>query len=149
METKGYEGSIVVGIDNSDYREPEMKPTWDEQYCLADRYSDFIINTVKKYVDTNYNTLTDRANTGIGGSSMGGLISFYMGLKHPEIFGYEVCFAPAFLFVSEEQIKDYMHIRIETQIICFLHIALVFKYLFSILGRTHSRGLSEHTEKMM
>ena len=108
MNNESYAGSIVVGIDNSDYREPEMKPTWDDNYCLADRYSEFIVNKVKSYVDANYNTLTDRANTGIGGSSMGGLISFYMGLKHPEIFGYEVCFSPAFCFVTEEQVKDYM-----------------------------------------
>lgn len=111
MKNNGYEGTIVVGIDNSDYREPEMKPTWDDKYCLADRYSDFINNKVKSYVDSNYNTLTDRANTGIGGSSMGGLISFYMGLKHPEIFGYEVCFSPAFCFVTEEQVKNYMEIN--------------------------------------
>lgn len=108
MNNNGYEGSIVVGIDNSEYREPEMKPDWDTENSLADRYSDFIVNTVKPYVDANYNTLTDAKNTGIGGSSMGGLISFYMGLKHPEIFGYEVCFAPAFLFVTEEQIADFM-----------------------------------------
>ena len=108
MNNKEYEGSIVVGIDNSDYREPEMKPTWDTEDSLADRYSDFIVNTVKPYVDANYNTLTDAAHTGIGGSSMGGLISFYMGMKHPEIFGYEVCFAPAFLFVTEEQITSFM-----------------------------------------
>lgn len=108
MEHDGYEGTIVVGIDNSVYREPEMKPAWDTEDSLADRYSDFIINKVKTYVDANYNTYTDREHTGIGGSSMGGLISFYMGLKHPEVFDYEVCFSPAFCFVTEKQVADYM-----------------------------------------
>ncbi len=109
MEQKGYEGTIVVGIDCSNYREPEMKPNWENEDSLADRYSDFIVNTVKPYVDSNYNTYTDRAHTGVGGSSMGGLISFYMGMKYAEVFDYELCFAPAFLFTSPEQVARYMH----------------------------------------
>jgi len=108
MEQRGYDGTIVVGIDNSNYREPEMKPNWVNEESLADRYADFIVNTVKPYVDANYNTYTDYKHTGVGGSSMGGLISFYMAMKYPEVFDYEVCFAPAFLFVSTETVADYM-----------------------------------------
>ena len=108
MENNNYDGTIVVGIDNSNYREPEMKPNWVNEESLADRYADFIVNKVKPYVDANYNTLTDKYHTGIGGSSMGGLISFYMGMKYPEVFDYELCFAPAFLFVTNEQVVDYM-----------------------------------------
>lgn len=94
----GYEGCIVVGIDNSDNRVKELSPSWGVESGQGEAYADFIVNTVKPYIDSNYNTKVDAANTGIGGSSLGGVMSFYMGITYPEIFGFEICFSPAMMY---------------------------------------------------
>jgi predicted alpha/beta superfamily hydrolase len=62
-------------------------------------YLDFIRHTLKPLVDSQFRTLTDAAHTGIGGSSLGGLISIYAGLLHPNVFGRLLIFSPA-LWIS-------------------------------------------------
>ncbi len=50
-------------------------------------YLDFMVNTLKPFVDKKYRTLPDKAHTFMAGSSMGGLVTFYAGLKYPGVFG--------------------------------------------------------------
>jgi len=57
----------------------------------SDNYLKFIVNELKPYVDKNYSVYTDRANTFIAGSSMGGLISVYAICEYPKIFGGAAC----------------------------------------------------------
>ncbi|WP_338732762.1 TIM-barrel domain-containing protein [Mangrovimonas cancribranchiae] len=95
---------IVVGVDNgSDKRLDEYSPWEHEKYGggEGDAYLEFIVNTLKPYIDTNYNTLTDKSNTGIFGSSMGGLISHYAALKYPQVFGKVGVYSPAFWFAPQ------------------------------------------------
>jgi predicted alpha/beta superfamily hydrolase len=69
---------IVVGLDNvGDTRRSDYSPPSD--LGRADRYVDYIVNTVKPHIDGGYRTLTDAANTAAMGSSMGGVVSLYMG----------------------------------------------------------------------
>ena len=58
---------------------------------LGDEYLRFVVNDVKPFIDSTYSTLTDRENTVIMGSSMGGLISLYAICEHPETFGGAGC----------------------------------------------------------
>ncbi|MCB9425419.1 MAG: alpha/beta hydrolase [Flavobacteriales bacterium] len=58
---------------------------------LADNFLKFVVEEVKPFVDKNYRTKTDRANTAIAGSSMGGLISLYAICEYPEVFGQAAC----------------------------------------------------------
>lgn len=57
----------------------------------SDNYLKFIVEEVKPYIDNNYSVLTDRDNTFIAGSSMGGLISMYAIFEYPEVFGGAAC----------------------------------------------------------
>ena len=57
----------------------------------SDNYLEFIVQELKPYVDGHFSTLTDKSNTSIAGSSMGGLISMYAGVKYPEVFGNIIC----------------------------------------------------------
>ena len=107
----GYRGVIVVGIDNSADRLNELSPPWPRNPGTpisapsGDKYASFIVNTVKPYVDARFNTLPGRDTTGVGGSSMGGIISFYTGLTYPKVFGKVLAFSPSFpLYVK----KDYL-----------------------------------------
>ena len=52
---------------------------------------DWMINELKPYIDENYPTKADRNHSYIGGSSMGGLMSLYMIIKHSDIFSKAAC----------------------------------------------------------
>ncbi|AFH49594.1 Putative hydrolase [Ignavibacterium album JCM 16511] len=82
---------IVVAIYNTGRRFFEYSNT-DE----GEKYMRFIVNELKPYIDKNFNTLSDRENTFVGGSSMGGLISFMLGWEYPEVFSRMICISPAF-----------------------------------------------------
>ncbi|HVW14160.1 MAG TPA: alpha/beta hydrolase-fold protein [Mucilaginibacter sp.] len=89
---------IVVGIDHGgQYRISEYDP-YDSKYGKGegDAYVDFLVKTLKPYIDSHYRTKTDAKNTTIAGSSMGGLISMYAVLKYPGVFGNGGIFSPAF-----------------------------------------------------
>ncbi|MCU0471004.1 MAG: alpha/beta hydrolase-fold protein [Arcicella sp.] len=63
------------------------------------KYAQFLAKTLKPYIDKNFRTIPDRESTGIGGSSLGGLISIYAGLMFPEAFGRLMIFSPS-LWIS-------------------------------------------------
>lgn len=89
---------IIIGIDHGgDYRISEYDP-YDSKYGKGqgDAYVEFLVKTLKPYVDQHYRTLTDAKHTAISGSSMGGLISMYAELKYPGVFGQAGIFSPAF-----------------------------------------------------
>jgi predicted alpha/beta superfamily hydrolase len=46
-------------------------------------------------VDQTYRTKKDRDNTGIGGSSLGALISIYSGFLYPEVYSKLLIFSPS------------------------------------------------------
>lgn len=59
------------------------------------KYIRFITETLKPYVDKTFRTKSERKFTGIGGSSMGGLVSIFSGLIYPEVFGNLLVFSPS------------------------------------------------------
>ena len=99
---------IVVGIDHgNEKRINELTPFSNEKYGGGggDAYVDFVVNTLKPHIDSTFRTLPDAETTAIMGSSLGGLISFYAAIKHPEVFGTAVVFSPSFWF--SEKIYDF------------------------------------------
>lgn len=96
---------IVIGIEHgNEKRMEELTPYKNEKYGggNADNYLDFIVKTLKPYVDKNYRTKPNANNTCLWGSSLGGLVSFYGALKYPEVFGKVGCFSPSFWFNRKE-----------------------------------------------
>lgn len=59
------------------------------------KYIRFITDTLKHYVDENYRTKREREFTGIGGSSLGALISIYSGFLYPEVYSKLLIFSPS------------------------------------------------------
>ncbi|MDX2303541.1 MAG: alpha/beta hydrolase-fold protein [Microscillaceae bacterium] len=57
----------------------------------SDKYLRFLVEELKPFIDQNYATRKDRANTFIAGSSMGGLISMYAICEYPDVFGGAAC----------------------------------------------------------
>jgi predicted alpha/beta superfamily hydrolase len=92
--------SIIVGLETTTERMSELTPYPNPQYGggLGDRYVDFLINDLKPYIDQNFRTLPQREFTGIAGSSLGGLMSFYAGIKNQLTFSRIGVFSPSFWF---------------------------------------------------
>jgi predicted alpha/beta superfamily hydrolase len=59
------------------------------------KYIRFVTDTLKPFVDEHYRTKKDRENTGIGGSSLGALISIYSGFLYPEVYSKLLIFSPS------------------------------------------------------
>lgn len=94
---------IVVGIECNDegfrrlneyspvdfhYRDIEIKGE-------GRIYMDWLVGTLKPYIDETYRTLPDREHTAIGGSSMGGLMSLYAACYYNEVFHRAACLSPS------------------------------------------------------
>ena len=108
---RGFE-AIVVGIDHGgEERTHELSPWSNPKYGPAqgEQYMDFIVDTVKPFVDARYRTLPDRGHTAIAGSSMGGLISHYALLRHPQVFGKAAIFSPSYWFSGEVYAQTAAH----------------------------------------
>ena len=94
---------IVVAIDHgAERRIQEFTP----ERTLAGtgggrKYLNFIVQSLKPVIDGRFRTRPDAAHTGIGGSSLGGLISLYAGLLHPGVFGKLLVFSPS-LWISKQ-----------------------------------------------
>jgi predicted alpha/beta superfamily hydrolase len=89
---------IIVGIDNTGPRRlHEYTPTHDRRRGGggAEAYGRMLIDEVKPFIDRTYRTRPDAAHTGLGGSSLGGLVSLYLGLKHPDVFSRLAVMSPS------------------------------------------------------
>jgi hypothetical protein len=64
-----------------------------------------IMSKLPDLQQNTFYTLKDKANTGVGGSSMGGLYAFYLGAKYKDYVDFSLCFSPAFLLYKEDFFK--------------------------------------------
>jgi predicted alpha/beta superfamily hydrolase len=99
IRTGEIEPLIMVGIYNTGLnRIDEYTPTQDGRRHSggkARQYAAMIIDELKPFIDDNYRTLDGPENTGMAGSSLGGLVTLYIGLRHPEIFGKLAALSPS------------------------------------------------------
>lgn len=89
---------ILVGLSNTGPRRmAEYTPTRDIRLGGGEgkNYGRFLIDEVKPFIDRTYQTLAGPENTGLGGSSLGGLISLYLGFERPDIFGKLAVMSPS------------------------------------------------------
>ena len=97
-------GIIVVGIDNgAEFRMNELSPWPNKEFGVAQgqEYMEFIVKTIKPYIDSKYRTLKESQHTAIVGSSMGGLISHYAIFQYPHVFSKAGIFSPSYWFTSD------------------------------------------------
>jgi predicted alpha/beta superfamily hydrolase len=77
---------IIVGIYNTgEHRIEEYTPTRDrvrDAGGKANLYGRMLVEELKPFIDREYRTLADPANTAIGGSSLGGLVSLFLALQY-------------------------------------------------------------------
>jgi predicted alpha/beta superfamily hydrolase len=82
---------IVVGIHPSDRMKEYTCPGYED-------YGRFLVETLKPLIDRKYRTLAGAINTAVMGSSLGGVVSFYLGWQWPEVFGKIACLSSTFAY---------------------------------------------------
>jgi predicted alpha/beta superfamily hydrolase len=98
IEGKKIQPLILVGIYNArKARVHEYTPTRVPRLGggRADRFAKFLLQEVMPFTQGEYRTLSGPEFTGMGGSSLGGLLSLYLGLKLPHVFGKLAALSPS------------------------------------------------------
>ena len=72
----------------------------------ADLYGRFLVDTVKPWVDSHYRTRPGREDTALMGSSLGGLASFYLGMRHPDVFSKVACLSSSFMWNGMDLVRQ-------------------------------------------
>lgn len=90
---------IIVGIYNSgEHRVDEYTPTPEAEKGRgghADDYGRMLVEELKPFIDATYNTLPGAANTALGGSSLGGLVTIHLGIRYPATFSRLAALSPS------------------------------------------------------
>jgi predicted alpha/beta superfamily hydrolase len=100
---------IIVGIANAgNHRMAEYTMSVDKETGIggfADKYARFVLEEVKPMIDQTYRTMPDRANTAVGGSSLGGLVSLHIARRHPDKVGLVASVSPSLWWNEKEMIR--------------------------------------------
>ncbi len=100
---------IIVGVANSPDRLGEYGPRAEPEHPedLTREYTRFLVEEVKPFVDREYRTLTGPADTGVGGSSMGGLISLHLCKTRPDVFGRCAAMSPSLWWDEADFLRSF------------------------------------------
>ena len=93
------EPMIIVGIDNGgEARADEYTPVRDPKKNMGGRageHARMLLEEIKPMADAKYRTRPGQADTAVGGSSLGGLLTLYLVMTHPEVFGRAAVMSPS------------------------------------------------------
>ena len=95
---------IVVGIDHGgEKRISELSPWPNPKYGVAKgrQYMEFVVGTVKPFIDRTFRTRPGRMDNAIMGSSLGGMTSHYAIYRYPDVFGKAGILSPSYWFSDE------------------------------------------------
>lgn len=105
---------IIVGIDNDDDKRLDEYAPWvfDDQSHggEGDDYARWLVEDIKPFIDKTYRTKSSKEYTALAGSSMGGIITAYMGSLYPNVFGTLGVFSLA-SWLSEQAFLEYIESR--------------------------------------
>jgi predicted alpha/beta superfamily hydrolase len=102
---------IIVGIDNTgrdrmreyipyrSFNPPVLRPQ-------GKRYPDFMLREVLPFVEREYRVAKGPEHTGIGGSSLGGLISLYTAIADTGVFGRLLIESPSLYIAGRAILRD-------------------------------------------
>lgn len=107
LAREGLEAIAVAVPNGGEARMDEYNP-WRGRNTLdkgrpivggkGDAYLEWLVGSVKPLIDRSFPTRSDREATGVIGSSMGGLISLYALIAHPQVFGLAGVFSPSLIW---------------------------------------------------
>jgi enterochelin esterase-like enzyme len=88
----------------------------------ATRYGKMLVREIMPFIESKYRVLAGSAHTGVGGSSLGGLLAMYLGLSYPEVFGRVAALSPSVWwnrrwilnFATRRRLKSRPRIQLDT-----------------------------------
>lgn len=105
LASNGKHELIIVAVDHGEEKRLQEYMPYKDHPRFGDgegeEYITFLIDDLMPEINKKYRTLTGKDDTGIGGSSMGGLISLYAGFTRPEVFGKLMIFSPSIWLSTE------------------------------------------------
>src|SRR5947209_12557104 len=108
--SRAIEPVIIVCIYNTGKeRVEEYTPSADPKFKVggkADLYGHLIVEELKPFIDSHYRTKRDAAHTGLGGSSLGGLVTMYLGLRYQNVFNKLAVFSPSVWWDGHRIVAD-------------------------------------------
>ena len=111
---------IVVMVANAGTSESRAddytwtKPANAKAGGKGDAYGRMLVEELKPFIDKQYRTLSDAANTGVAGASFGGIASLHLGLTHPEVFGRLGVMSPSVWWDDKVVIRDVRAMKART-----------------------------------
>lgn len=113
IEAGEVEPLIIVGIYNTGDRrlaEYTHERDWQRGGGEAAKYGRLITEELMPWIARHYRVRTDRASTGLGGSSLGGLVTLYLGLRYAHHFGKLAVMSPS-VWWNHQSILGYLNER--------------------------------------
>ena len=89
---------VIVGIYNAGAKRiNEYTPLEDKRLGggHADAYGQMVVEELRPFIAHHYRTLAGAENCGMGGSSLGGLVTMYLGMRYPDVFGKLAVLSPS------------------------------------------------------
>ncbi|MEO8336168.1 MAG: alpha/beta hydrolase-fold protein [bacterium] len=110
IATEEIEPLIVVAIYNTgEHRVDEYTPTANADMGRggqADDYGRMLVEELKPFIDITYKTLPSAASTALGGSSLGGLLTMWLGIRYPAVFGRLAVMSPSVWWDDRVLLRD-------------------------------------------
>ena len=111
IEAGEIEPLVIVGVYNTGDRrlaEYTHEYNWQMGGGEADKYGDLLTRELMPWIASQYRVRRDRENTGMGGSSLGGLVTLYLGLRYPHVFGKLAILSPS-VWWNHKSILGYLN----------------------------------------
>ena len=105
---------IIVGIYNTGVRRVDEYAPFEDQRLgggKSDAYGQMLVEELKPFIDHSYRTLPGAGNCGLGGSSLGGLVTLYLGLKYTWVFSKLAVMSPSVWWHGRAILKTVAHIQ--------------------------------------
>jgi predicted alpha/beta superfamily hydrolase len=105
---------IIVGIYNAGLKRlDEYTPVEDKRLGggQADAYGRMLVQELQPFIDARYRTLPGAENCGLGGSSLGGLVTLYLGLQYPSVFSRLAVMSPSVWWRNRTILKTVAALR--------------------------------------
>ena len=112
---------LIVAVHNSSARTEDYTPwhverkrsdgTIEKEGGKAGLYARFLIEELKPFIDRTYRTRRAAADTAVGGASFGGLVSLWLALEHPKVFGGALAVSPAAIWADDALVRQVEALR--------------------------------------
>ncbi len=144
---------IVVGIDHMGVqRITEYTPFPFSSYGggKGKLYGEFLVKEVKPFIEANFRVKTNREDVAVMGSSLGGLISLYIGMWYPEQFGIIGSVSPSYWWGLDKNLAEASN-NIESLKTQKIYIDMGYREQSTMFKEKNGRGISNviYTTKEM